>query len=74
MSWGSNYVADIDAYTESNAPIFNISDCQFVNPGLELYSSSDGFDGARKLRQESVAGVLHDAAAVVRNRWLYTVR
>ena len=69
-----DYVSDIDAYAKSNAPIFNISDCQFVNPGLELCSSSDGFDGARKLHQEPVAGVLHDAAAVFGNRWVNTVR
>ena len=59
-----NYVADIDAHTESNAPVFRLTDCKFLDAGLELHSSSNRFDRARKLRQEPVAGVLHDAAAV----------
>ena len=62
-----DYVADIDAHAESNAPVFRITDCKFVNAGLELYSGSNRFDRARKLRQEPVTGVLHDAAAVFGN-------
>ena len=62
-----NYVADIDAHTECNAPVFHVTDCKLVNAGLELHRSSDRFDRARKLRQEPVAGVLHDAAAVFGN-------
>ncbi len=65
-----NYVADIDADTESNAPVFRITDCKFINAGLELHGSSNRFDRARKLRQEPVTGVLHDAAAVFGNRGL----
>jgi hypothetical protein len=45
-----------------------------MNAGLKLNSSSDRFDRARKLGQEPVAGVLHDPAAVLRNRWLDTAR
>ena len=59
-----DYVADIDAHTESNAPVFRITNCKFLDAGLELHSSSNRFDRARKLRQEPVAGILHDAAAV----------
>ena len=59
-----NYVADIDADTESNTPVFRIGDCKFFDAGLELHSGSNRFDRTRKLRQEPVAGVLHDAAAV----------
>ena len=31
-----NHVADIDAHTESNAPILHIADCKFLDAGLEL--------------------------------------
>jgi hypothetical protein len=69
-----DYVADIDAHTESNAPVFRITDCKFMNAGLELHRSSNRLDSARKLRQEPVAGILHDAAAVLRNHGLDTAR
>ena len=69
-----DYVADIDAHTESNAPVFRITDCKFLDTGLELQCSSNRFDRTRKLRQEPVAGVLHDAAAVFGNCGLDTVR
>jgi hypothetical protein len=69
-----DHVADIDAHTESNAPVFHVADCKFMNAGLELHGSSDRFDCARKFRQEPVASVLHDVAAVFRNRGLDTVR
>ena len=59
-----DYVANIYAYAEDNAPLFHLTDCKFRNTSLELHSSSNRFDRARKLRQEPVAGVLHDAAAV----------
>jgi hypothetical protein len=68
MSWGFNdYVTDIDAYAEYNASLFHVTGCKLVNTRLELHRSSDGFDRARKLRQEPVAGVLHDTAAVFGN-------
>ena len=35
-----------------------------MNMGLELHSRPNCFDRARKLRQEPVPGVLHDATAV----------
>src|SRR5215469_9389000 len=65
-----NYVADIDAHTEEDALVFEITDCKFVDAGLKLHSSSNRIDRARKLRQEPVAGVFHDAAAVFRDYWL----
>ena len=67
-------VADIKPHTEENAPVFLIADCKFVDAGLELHGGSDGFDGAGKLRQEPIAGILHDASAVFRNRGLDGVR
>jgi hypothetical protein len=60
----NNYVTDIDAHTESNAPVLHIAVSQVVDAGLELHSSSNGFDRARKLRQEPVASVFDNAAAV----------
>src|SRR5215469_18652330 len=54
-----NYVADIDAHAESNALVFRIADCKVVDAGLELHSSPNCFDCARKLRQEPIPGVLH---------------
>jgi hypothetical protein len=69
-----DYIADIDAHTESNAPVFQIADCKVVDAGLELHSSSNRFHRARKLRQEPVAGVLHDAAAVLLDRGFDTAR
>ena len=69
-----DYVADIDAYTESNAPVFHLTDCEFLDAGLKLHSSSNRFDRARKLRQKPVTRVLHDAATVFRNGGLDTVR
>jgi hypothetical protein len=60
-----NYVADIDPHTESNAPIFHIVYRKVVDAGLELHSRSNRFDRARKLRQEPIASVFDNAAAVV---------
>src|SRR5205814_7194636 len=59
-----DYVADIDTHTESNASVFQLTDCKFLDAGLELYSSADRFNRARKLRQEPVTRILHNAAAV----------
>jgi hypothetical protein len=69
-----DYVADIDAHTESNAPVFRITDCKFMDTVLELHRSSYRLDSARKFRQEPVTRVFHDVAAVFRDRWLYSVR
>jgi len=60
-----NRVADIDAHTECNAPVFHLTDCKFLDASLELHGSPNGLDRTRKLGQEAVAGVLDDAAAVI---------
>src|SRR6266851_3954743 len=59
----NNHVADIDSDTESNTSIFRITGCNFLDAGLELHSGPNRFDHTRKLRQEAVPGVLHDAGA-----------
>src|ERR1700730_167389 len=69
-----DYVADVDADAESNTPVFGIASCKFTNARLELHSSSNRLDRARKLCQEPVAGVLYDAAAVFRDCGLADAR
>ncbi|AND92622.1 hypothetical protein AB7M42_001243 [Bradyrhizobium diazoefficiens] len=66
----NNYVADIDAHTEQDAPVFSITDGKFADAGLKLNGSSNRFDRAWKLCQEAVAGVLHNAAPAFGNRGL----
>jgi hypothetical protein len=62
-----NYVADIDADSDSNAPVFRVTNCELADAGLELRTSSNRFHRARELRQEPVPGVLDDAASVFGN-------
>jgi hypothetical protein len=57
-----NYVTNIDAHPESNAPVLRIAVSQVVDAGLELQGSSNRFDRARKLRQEPIASVFDNAA------------
>src|SRR5712664_1831944 len=47
----NNYVADIDTHTESNAPVFHVTDCKFLSTGLEQHRGPNRFDRTRKLRQ-----------------------
>ena len=54
--------------------ILRVSDCKFLDAGLELHSGPNRFDRAWKLRQEPVAGVLDDAAAVFGNCGRHSVR
>jgi hypothetical protein len=63
-----NHVADIDADTESNTPVFRLSGRKLIDAGLKLYSGSNRFDRARKFGQESIPSVLHDAAAMFGSR------
>ena len=53
-----------DTDAESDASVFRVASCKLINTSLELHSSSNRLDRARKLCQEPVAGILHDAAAV----------
>ena len=49
---------------KARPPIFAVSDSEFIDTGLELHRGPNRLDRAWKLRQEAIAGVLHDAAAV----------
>src|SRR5215468_356250 len=69
-----DYIADIDAHTESNASVFHIADCKFMNAALELHRSANRFDRTWKLRQEPVPGVLDNAASVLGNCRLDSIR
>src|SRR5262249_1951407 len=59
-----NYVTDIDADTEGNSPVCNVVNCECPDTGLKLQGGSNRLDRARKVRQETVPGVLHNSAAV----------
>ena len=69
-----DYVANIDAHTESYTSFFNLTGCKFLGSSLELQSSSNRLNRAWKLRQETVTGVLHEAAPMLRDRGGYTLR
>jgi hypothetical protein len=70
-----DYVADIDAHTESNAPVFNLTDCKFLGAGLELQSSSNRFDRARSARNPSPRGLrASQNPAASASRLLPTIR
>jgi hypothetical protein len=69
-----DYVTDIDAHAESDAAVFPIADRKLLDARLELHSSPDRFDRARKLRQEPISGVLDNAAAVFGNCGSNSVR
>ena len=72
--WLDDDVADVDTHAEGNTPVLRLSPCNFLDTGLKLNGSSNRFDRAWKLRQEAVASVLHNAAAVFGNRGRDTVR
>src|SRR6202007_2101308 len=44
-----DHVADVDAHTERNAPVFRIIHCKFMDTVLELHRSSNRLYRARKL-------------------------
>lgn len=62
-----NYITNIDTNAKGNATVLPVTNRKFADARLELHRSPDGFDGALKLCQESVAGVLHDATTVFSN-------
>src|ERR1700736_2471760 len=59
-----DHVADVDAHTERNAPVFRIIHCKFMDTVLELHRSSNRLDRRSEERREPVAGILHEVAAV----------
>ena len=67
-------VAYVDAHTKKKAPVFRVIVLKCANGALKAHSSPNSLDRARKLRQEPIPGVLHDAAAVFGNCWINGVR
>src|SRR5262249_39202814 len=63
-----DHVAEIDADAEPDAPVLGHLRLALDHPPLDLHGTSDGIHHARELGQEPVAGVLHDPAAVLRDR------
>jgi len=66
-------VTDVNADTKNQAPVLSIIDRKFANIILEVDGRANRLDGARKLRQEPVPGVLDNAAAVLCDCWLNDV-
>ena len=62
-----NNVANIDADTKRNTSVIRIGGRKLIDAGLELQSGSNRSDRAWKLRQEPVAGILDNAAYVLRD-------
>jgi hypothetical protein len=60
----NNYVTDIDANAKLKPRIFAVFDREFIDTALELYRSPNRLDRAWKLRQETIAGVVNNAAPV----------
>ena len=58
-------VADMDADAEQNPLVGRLADREPVDPALELHRGPHRIDRAGKLREEAVAGVLDDAAAML---------
>ncbi len=74
VMWLDNYVADIDANTESNSGAFRVGGRKFFDAGLKLQGCSNRSDCARKLRQETIASILDDAASVFGDRGCDAIR
>jgi hypothetical protein len=61
----------VDAQTELHDPIGGDVVVSFRHQRLHLDGGLDGPDDARKLQQETVAGVLHDPAAMIEDDRVY---
>ena len=48
-------VADVNADTKNQAPIFGIINCKLANIVLKMHGSPNGLDRARELGQKPVA-------------------
>jgi hypothetical protein len=69
-----DYVADINAYAKGETLVFSVANREVMDAFLELRCSPNRLDRAPKFCQEAIARVLDDAAAVNRDRRLYSVR
>jgi hypothetical protein len=69
-----NEIIQANPATKDGTAVFDLADRKFLDARLELHGSPNRFDRARKLCQEPVAGVLHDATAMFGDCGLDTVR
>jgi hypothetical protein len=60
-----DHISHVDAQTELHDPITGEVVIPFRHQRLHRDRRLDGSDDARKLQQETVAGVLHNTAAVI---------
>jgi hypothetical protein len=65
-----NHVAEVHPYTEPNTALFGHLGLTVEHPPLHLNRTTNGIHDTRKFRQEAVAGVLYDPAAVLRDLWI----
>ena len=61
----SDHVAEIDADPQPDALVVRHFWFAVDHPTLNLHSAANGVYDTRKLRQEAIAGVLHNPAAVL---------
>src|SRR5262249_29564115 len=61
----SDHVAEIDADPKPDAPVVRHFWFAVDHPALNLHSAANGVYNTRKLRQEAIAGVLHNPATVL---------
>ena len=66
----SNHVAEVDPDTQLDAPLLGHIRLAFDHPALDLDGTPDGVHHARKLGQETVAGVLYDPAPMLCDLWI----
>jgi hypothetical protein len=66
-----DHISHVDAETELHGPIGRQMIVPFRHQRLHRDGRLDGADDARKLQQEAIAGVLHDAAAMIENDRIY---
>jgi hypothetical protein len=63
----SDYVAEVHPNAESDALVFGRFGIALSHPALDLDGTAHSINNARKLSKETVAGILDDAAAVLRD-------
>ena len=66
----NDHLAEIDAHAKPDAALLRHLRLAVDHPALDLHGAADGIHHARKLRQEAVAGVFHNAPAVLRDLWI----
>ena len=66
-----DHISHVDAETELHGPVGRQMIVPLRHQRLHRDRRLDGADDARKLQQEAVAGVLHDAAAMIENDRIY---